>query len=82
MNTELLIGVPEAKKQEIISTIKASTTLLDALNKVLNSRLQQLEASEGKLSDYDSAAWPYKQANRNGRRTAYQELITLLTLKD
>jgi hypothetical protein len=81
MNTELTQGVPEGKKQEFIATVKASTTLIDALHRVLNERLRLIEAQEAKLTDYDSAAWPYKQANRNGRQTAYRELIQLLTFK-
>ena len=81
INTELTQGVPDAKKKDFEQTLRASTTLLDTLATVLTRRIASLHSEEGRGTDYDSAAWPYKQANRNGRYTAYQELLQLFTLK-
>lgn len=81
INTELNRHVPEDRKKEFEQTLRASTTLLDTLAKVLNERMTAILSEQGRSSDYDSAAWPFKQANRNGRYNAYQELLALFTFK-
>lgn len=81
INTELLQGISEDKKKEFEQTLRASTTVLDTLAKVLDRRMTALLSEQGRSSDYDSAAWPFKQANRNGRYAAYQELLALFTFK-
>ena len=81
INTELLQGIAEDKKKEFEQTLRASTTLLETIHRVLNRRIDALHSEEGRSTDYDSPAWPMKQANRNGRYAAYQELLALLTFK-
>lgn len=81
INTELNKGVPEDKKKEFEQTLRASTTLLETLHRVLRDRMERLQQDEARTTDYDSPAWPYKQANRNGRYTSYQELLALFTFK-
>lgn len=81
INTELLKGIPDDKKKEFEQTLRSSTTTVDTLLRVLKDRLHEIHLSESRTADYDSASWPYKQANRNGRYAAYQELIALFTFK-
>jgi hypothetical protein len=78
---EFYKNVPTEKKDEYEATIRNSTTLLLALRRILTDRLANLHLEEARTSDYDSAAWPFKQANRNGKYTAYQELLAVITFK-
>ncbi|SHH46999.1 hypothetical protein SAMN05444169_7613 [Bradyrhizobium erythrophlei] len=81
INLELLQFVPDDKKKEVEATLRASTTAVDTLIKVLTQRSKAIERQEASSLDYESPAWPFKQANRNGRYSAYQELIALFTFK-
>lgn len=81
LNTELLVGIPDDKKKEFEQTLRASTTLLETMHRVLKKRLTTIHLDEARATDYDSPAWPFKQANRNGRYAAYQELLALFTFK-
>lgn len=81
INLELLKGVPDNKKKEIEQTLRASTTMLETLHRVLKDRLKGLHLEESRSADYDSPAWPYKQANRNGQYKQLQEILALFSFK-
>jgi len=44
--------------------------------KILEQKLNESYASS--ISDYDKPAWAYYQAHKNGRTSAFKELINLL----
>lgn len=78
---EFLKNVPADKKADVEAAIRGSTTLLLSLRKILSERLHSVNADEARSTDYDSPAWPFKQANRNGKHSAYQEILSLITFK-
>lgn len=78
---EWLKHIPADKKEDYEAAIRASTIVLSGLRKILLDRISAIHAEEGRTTDYDSPAWPFKQASRNGKHTAYSELLALLTFK-
>jgi hypothetical protein len=82
VSTELLKGVPDEQKKDFEATLRNSTTLLLTLQRVLKDRLKNIHLEQSRSMDYDTAAWPFKQAARNGKYAAYQELLSLLTFKE
>jgi hypothetical protein len=62
-------------------TIIASRTIRDRLSVILQEKIDNLDKSEN-YDEFDSPAWAYQQAYRNGRRSVLKEIITLLTIRN
>ena len=72
MNQEWYVG---ADRKEVDRDVKKSPCL-DHILRVLSAKIKA--ASEVSRSDYDTAAWAYKQAHLNGRYDAFRELERLI----
>lgn len=64
------------EKEELKQYLGNSTRLFDLLKNMIQKRY---DAEAGvKDTDYDSPAWSHKQAHRNGKLTALEEVYKLL----
>jgi len=66
----------DADKEELRHYLLNSTRLLDQLKQMIQRRYDQEWGA--KVTDYDSASWSHKQAHKNGRLDAYEEIYKLL----
>lgn len=71
-------GMKEDEKQKLIHSLKNSD-LSQRLQSILKEWERQLEMTQ---KDYDSPAWAYKQAHRNGMQEAYKKLLSLFDHKE
>jgi len=55
-------------------------SVLERQTEILKESLDQLENVETNLSEYDSPSWSYKQAHRNGQRSALKNILRLINL--
>ena len=66
----------DEQKQELEQYLRNSTRLFDLLKSMVQKRY---DASLGtKEADYDSVSWSHKQAHRNGKLEAFEEIWKLL----
>lgn len=64
----------EKRKQLLLNCQEA----LDILMKICyNINVEEQKSSK---ADYDSASWSHRQAHLNGRREAFEEIITLCNI--
>jgi hypothetical protein len=64
------------EKEELRQFLGNSNRLFDLLKNMIQKRY---DAEVGvKDTDYDTAAWSHKQAHRNGRLAAFEEVYKLL----
>lgn len=75
INTAWTKGIkdPEAKKA-FESLLRNSTTVNSKLVDILK---EFYDKEENSIEDYDSAAWAYKAADRNGYRRAIRQVLSL-----
>jgi len=60
--------------------VKGSRRLLNRLNEILQENINQLVVTELSLKDYDNPSWAYKQAFRNGQKSALNSIQRLINL--
>lgn len=72
-------NLPAEDKEKLEKTIRASSTTLGLLMKILVEERKNLLKSSA--SDYDSASWAYKQADINGQVRQLDRLLTLIDLE-
>lgn len=70
------------KKKDFEQYLRNDTLVLGRLQEILKERYKDLEYSEERDSDYDSPSWAYKQAHRNGYKTALNFVNDLLKFLD
>lgn len=63
-------------KEQLKKTLSASRHILDLLEEIVSKELEAERAVP--KSDYDNAAWAYKQADRNGATRAYLNVLNLI----
>lgn len=66
----------EEDKEELRQYLYNSTRLFDLLRDMLQRRYDQEWGA--KVIDYDSPSWSHKQAHKNGRINAFEEIYKLL----
>lgn len=66
----------DEEKEELKDYLLNSSRLLDQLKQMIQRRYDQEWGA--KVTDYDSASWSHKQAHKNGRLDAYEEIFKLL----
>lgn len=78
MQTQWFSNLPKDKQEEFKKLVFSSQKVLDRAKEICYNTIQNgVLPSE---TDYDSASWAYKQADRNGYLRAYNELLQLFTL--
>ena len=63
------------------SAIRNSTTLREALLRMLGEELTRLDNSEMSDAQFEQPNWEYKQAFKNGQRSKIKYLMDLLEFK-
>ena len=66
----------DEEREELKSYLLNSRRLFDLLKNMIQRRYDQESGS--KVIDYDSPSWSHKQAHKNGRADAYEEIYKLL----
>jgi hypothetical protein len=66
----------EKDKEELKDYLLNSSRLMDQLKEMIQRRYDQEWGA--KVTDYDSPSWSHKQAHKNGRLDAYEEIFKLL----
>ncbi len=72
-------------KEDFENTLRSrlnGDSITDRLVAIIKNRLDQIERQESSITNYDSSAWPYRQADMNGRRAELKVLLSLLTIKE
>lgn len=81
MKSDWLKGATGAQekedRRELVATAKPT---LRVLKKVLEQVLQEKQAAAAGTKSYESASWPYLQADHLGEQRALLYVIDLLTL--
>lgn len=76
LNLGWFIGVEADKKNDTIEAIKHSTVVLRQLKLFLENEMKALDRVP--LEDYETPAWPYKEADRLGQLRALRKVCALL----
>lgn len=66
----------EEEKEELRQYLYNSTRLFDLLREMIQRRYDQEWGA--KVVDYDSPSWSHKQAHKNGRINAFEDIYKLL----
>lgn len=86
MNSSNRKGIPlvwtkhlkeEAEKDSFESLLRNSVQLFTVLRKILRADQKQIERKELSLSDFEDSSWAFKQAFRNGYKSALESQIRL-----
>lgn len=72
-------GTKPEEKPKLERAIRNDTLVLGRLQRIISGKLDQVNASETKLSVYDTPSWANKQAHINGYKQAYREIEELLS---
>ncbi len=67
----------DKEKREFELLLRNNTQLFKVLRRHFWDEVDELTRDESSVDDFDSAAWAFKQAYRNGRRAAFFDLIKL-----
>lgn len=79
MRSEWLRGLPDEKaKKERKELVASARPTLDVLKEIVLTKLMDAESVQLSLADYDSPAWPYKQADRNAVVRTLRDILELL----
>jgi hypothetical protein len=68
----------DKEKQDFEEILRNNTRLFTVLRRIIDDFEEQMDLEESTTNDYSDSSWPYKQAFRNGQRTALRR-IKLLT---
>lgn len=75
-----LVGATTPEEKESLEAgIRHSTLALGKLEEIIVSKLSDITSRECKTESYDKPSWAYYQADMNGQKKAYRELIDLLS---
>lgn len=70
----------EEEKQKFREYVKSSKLLLNRLKDILQEQEASFDSIESSPKQFESPNWAYKQAYRNGQRSAVRSIITLIDL--
>lgn len=73
-------GLTEEQKNEIHGTLKNIPFLRETLLSIIQRYEEEESRGETTLSDYETASWAYKQADRNGARRAFKKVKALFNI--
>lgn len=83
MKTKLMKGCSTPKeKQDRKEYLLAHKELFDLLKSILEDDLRMLDKEQSSTKRYDDQSWAYKQADYNGCKRTYDEVISILTIGD
>lgn len=67
------------EKENLEQGIRHSTLALGRLQEIILNKLDDITSAECKSVAYDKPAWAYYQADLNGQKKAYRELLDLVS---
>ena len=80
MNVKWTSHIKDAQqKKDFESYVRNSSSVLERLTEIISVKVDSLDCPAFD-SDYEEAAWAYKQADRNGQLRAYLEILKLTDL--
>ena len=65
-------------REDFNKYVLGSKALLNRLSEILEEKEQSLDYSETALETYDHNNWPYRQAHKNGYRSAIRSIKHLI----
>lgn len=71
-------GLNEVEKEDFTKLLKNSSIVLGRLEEIVQTLDSSVSNQELKEEDYNNPSWAYKQAFRNGQRSAYNKVLKLL----
>lgn len=79
MKSEILLRGLDEKGKDEFKRLLAHSALIKRLREILSEFEKE---TENRVADYDSPSWPYRQADKNGERRAYQKILSILDHKE
>lgn len=80
LKTEWIKGLKPDEVKRFKELFSGSTLVLDKLREICYNNIRKIENQS--RSQYESPSWAYLQADNNGYRRAYREMIELLSLTE
>lgn len=77
MQTIWLTGLTEDQAKAFKDVLKNNQTLIQQVLKILSNKAEAVERKGYKEEDYDLPDWYIRQAFRNGKLAAYQEIAEM-----
>lgn len=75
-------NLPPDKREAFENHLRNNTVLIDQLLNILRSKGASMTSKEATLDDFKDPNWAYKQAYRNGYKTAIKSVINLFNFLD
>ena len=80
MNVKWTSHIKDAQqKKDFEAYVRISSSVVERLTDLITMKVDYLDCHAFD-SDYEEAAWAYKQADRNGQLRAYLEILKLTDL--
>lgn len=70
----------DEEKERFASSVLGSRIVLERLSQILSQEEGEITRTELSVSEYDNPNWSHKQAFRNGQRSVYRKLQSLINL--
>jgi hypothetical protein len=70
----------EEEKKRFRDYVRGSRELLNRLKEILEAQEANFDSIESSPKQFDNPNWDYKQAYRNGQRSAVRAILTLIDL--
>lgn len=67
----------EHEKQELVSLLRNSTTVLRNLRRIMEDQYEEYERMESTIKDFEDPNWSEKQAYRNGCKAQIRRIMEL-----
>ncbi len=80
LSTDWFAGKNDKDKEAIEFVLRNNVALIQAVLDVIDRYEKEEDRGETNLTQYDSPAWGYKQADRNGARRALQKVKNLFNI--
>lgn len=77
LSSEWTDGLKSEKEKEELRTMINSSIPLRRLGDIIKAQLKELDRKDAN-DDYQSPAWPYLQADRQGQVRVYRRILSLL----
>ena len=70
----------DEEKKRFEGSVHAARPVLERLQTLIEMREQGIESLEGSLKQFESPAWPYRQAFNNGFKAALNKISLTINL--
>ncbi len=80
LSTDWYAGKTQKEQEAIEFVLRNNVALIQAVLDVIDRYEKEEDRGETNLTQYDSPAWGYKQADRNGARRALQKVKNLFNI--